>query len=261
MKFGIPSLIEYRTVEDHLRLCAEHGFDFFELNFSFPWFQIENLNPERMKKLSREYGVRYTFHLNDSFSPFDFCTVVRRAWLSYSDKVLLLAELLDVKRITMHLIDGTYAAVNGNKIYACDVCLDTYMANVDEFASKCNTYLKESDALVCIENTNGFRSFQKTGIEQMLENPCFGLTYDIGHNYKAGGTDEIYILEHKDRLAHFHIHNTTQKANHFALDEGVIDVKKYLELIAELDCTCVVEVKESSSLLRSKNFLVQQGCF
>jgi|BioPla2DNA2_1021312.scaffolds.fasta_scaffold08241_7 sugar phosphate isomerase/epimerase len=259
MTIGIPSLIEYRTVKDHLRLCAENGFDFFELNFSFPWFQIEDLNPERMSKLSCEYRVGYSFHLNDSFNPFDFSSDMRRAWLNYTDKVFMLADFLGVKRIIMHLVDGIYSAVNGNKIYANEVCLETYLENVGEFAHKCNNYLKDSGVLVCIENTNGYRSFQKIAIETMLEYQCFGLTFDIGHNYKAGGMDEMFILEHQNRLKHFHVHNATQKANHFSLDEGVIDVKKYLDMIVKLDCTCVVEVKESSSLLRSRNYLVEHG--
>ena len=58
--------------------------------------------------------------------------------------------------------------------------------------------------MICLENTKGYYEYHKKTIDTLLESKCFGLTFDIGHNYKAGGTDETIILSHEDRLRHFH---------------------------------------------------------
>ena len=68
-----------------------------------------------------------------------------------------------------------------------------------------------------------------------------------------------FILEHSDRLRHFHIHDVTAKSNHVALGTGVLDVDRYLEMARKYDCPVVIEVKESSSLSSSLNYMKNHG--
>ena len=76
---------------------------------------------------------------------------------------------------------------------------------------------------------------------------------------EAAEEDEKFILAHADRLRHFHIHDCSLKANHLALGEGGLDTLRYLKMADEKDCTAVIEVKESSALLHSKNYLINHG--
>lgn len=39
MQFGMPTLIENRTLEDNIRLCKKLGLQFLELNMNFPEYQ------------------------------------------------------------------------------------------------------------------------------------------------------------------------------------------------------------------------------
>ncbi len=41
MQFGMPTLIECRTLEDNLMLCRELGLSFIELNMNFPKYQVQ----------------------------------------------------------------------------------------------------------------------------------------------------------------------------------------------------------------------------
>ena len=43
MQFGMPTLIENRTLEENAALCGELGLRFIELNMNFPEYQIDKI--------------------------------------------------------------------------------------------------------------------------------------------------------------------------------------------------------------------------
>ena len=43
MQFGMPTLIENRTLKDNIDLCKSLGLQFIELNMNFPEFQVNKL--------------------------------------------------------------------------------------------------------------------------------------------------------------------------------------------------------------------------
>ena len=43
IQFGMPTLIENRTIEDNIRLCKELGLHFIELNMNFPEYQVDTI--------------------------------------------------------------------------------------------------------------------------------------------------------------------------------------------------------------------------
>ena len=256
MKYGMPSLIEFRTVEEHARFCAENGLDFYELNLAFPWFQSDKIDIGELLRLKERYGIEYTVHFHDEINPFDFCPEMRAGCRNNVSYVLDLARSIGAKRINMHLLNGTYSAVNGVKIYAYGLCEEEYLDSVRSFVSLVENGMKAlPDCVFCIENTSGFKFYHKHAIELMLESPVFGLTFDIGHNYKASEDDESFILSHSDRLRHFHIHDVTKTSNHVALGEGLLDVDRYLDMAQEYGCPVVIEVKEKNDLLKSIEYV------
>lgn len=259
MKFGMPSLIEYRTVEEHARFCAENGLSFFELNLAFPWFQSDKINPDDLLIYKEKYSIGYTIHFHDEINPFDFSPELRRGALENVSYVLELAKTIGAMKVNMHMMRGTYSAVNGVKMFAYGLCEQEYLDHVREFINLCDKILDGTDTLFCIENTNGFKDFQKHAIELMLKDKNFALTFDIGHNFKATEDDESFIMSHKDRLKHIHLHDVTEKSNHVALGTGILDVQKYMDLIKKTDASVVVEVKESKSLVESIGFLRKAG--
>lgn len=260
MIYGIPSLIEFRTAEQHLRFCAEHGFSFFEMNLSFPWFQSDKIDADSLVRLGKEYNVGYTLHLHDQLNPFDFSPEIREGALKSVDYALLLARKTGAKRLTLHLQYGMYSAVAGKKIYAYEVCSDEYLENVDRMARMCSSRLAGTDTYFCIENTKGFTPYHKKAVERMLSYKEFGLTFDVGHNFKASEDDEAFILSHRDRIRHFHIHDVTEKSNHVAFGTGILNVSDYLRLARSInDAPVVMEVKESGALLQSMEYCRRSG--
>ena len=115
----------------------------------------------------------------------------------------------------------------------------------------------DSDIRIVIENTDGFREYEKKAIDHLLESPVFGLTWDIGHSKAVGEVDAPYITGHKDRLIHFHIHDGSEDPpkNHLALGDGEIDLISRLELAKSLNARCVLETKTIEALKTSVGWI------
>ena len=170
-----------------------------------------------------------------------------------------LACALDMPRLNMHLLPGTYSSVNGVKSYLYAYCRGRYLDCVRAFRDLVAARLRGRDTVFCLENTSGWLPFQHEAVEILLEAPCFGLTFDVGHDFRIGGRDEAFILSHQDRLRHFHIHDCDGRANHLALGDGRVDVPRFLRLADRLNATALIEVKESGALIRSAEYLRKNG--
>jgi sugar phosphate isomerase/epimerase len=134
---------------------------------------------------------------------------------------------------------------------------DTYMQSFAVFRSCCEEWIGNSDIMIAVENTDGFREYEKAAIDYLLESPKFGLTWDIGHSKAVGEKDVPFILERQERLIHFHIHDGTEKPprNHLALGSGEINLKERLHLAESRNARCVLETKTIEALKQSVRWL------
>ena len=56
MQFGMPTLIENKTLTENVELCSRLGLNFIELNMNFPEYQIDKL--ENADNLLTLQGIR-----------------------------------------------------------------------------------------------------------------------------------------------------------------------------------------------------------
>lgn len=258
MKLGIPTFMEYSSVEEHLLFCRDNGFDFFELAFYYPWAQSDSLDLKHLSNLKKEFGTDFSLHLGD-IDPFSFSPEIRKAGYDTVYYMLDVASACGAKVLNMHLVPGGYSSIRGTKYYIYEHHKDAYFDNIQRFIETFSPEFEKHGCVFCIENTKGYRNFQKEALELMLKNENFGLTFDIGHAYKAGGEDEKFILSHLDSVRHFHIHDVTQSSNHIALGDGILDIKKYLDLARNSDASALIEVKSPECLIQSSAYLKAQG--
>ena len=268
MQFGMPTLIENRTLEENIALCAGLGLRFIELNMNFPEYQADRLeDTSRLLRLAEKAGIYYTVHLDENLNIADFNRLVSEAYLETvrrtveaAKKLLPLRDRFGSPRpltVNMHMHHGIYITLPDRKVQMYDRDFDTYMRSFAAFRSLCEEWIGDSEILIAVENTDGFRSYEKKAIEYLLESPKFGLTWDIGHSKAVGETDVPFLLEHRDRLVHFHIHDGTETPpkNHLALGDGKIDLADRLRLAQERDARCVLETKTVDALKRSVKWL------
>ena len=268
-RFGMPTLIENRTLEDNIALCRGLGLRFIELNMNFPEYQADRLEQtDTLLRLGEEAGIYFTIHLDENLNIADFNRLVSGAYLETVRRTVDVAKKLlplrdrfgDPARpltVNMHMHHGIYITLPDRKVQMYDRDFETYMKSFADFRSLCEEWIGDSGVMIAVENTDGFRGYEQKAIEYLLESPKFGLTWDIGHSKAVRETDVPFILAHRDRLIHFHIHDGTETPprNHLALGGGKIDLEDRLRLAEERGARCVLETKTIDALRHSVAWL------
>lgn len=269
IQFGMPTLIENRTLEDNAALCSSLGLKFIELNMNFPEYQVERLEQtDTMLQIAERAGIYYTIHLDENLNIADFNQLVTEAYLETVRRSIEVAQKLMCLRdrygddsqpftLNIHMNHGIYITLPDRKVQMYDRDFDTYMKSFAVFRSLCEEWIGDSNVMIAVENTDGFRDYEKTAIEYLLESSKFGLTWDIGHSKAIGEKDVPFILEHRKNLIHFHIHDgsETPPGNHLALGDGEIDLIERLKLAESRNARCVLETKTIEALRRSVKWL------
>ena len=269
LEFGMPTLIENRTLEDDIALCKELGLSFVELNMNFPEYQIDKLeNTDCFYKKADEAGIYYTIHLDENMNIADFNPLVREAyWETVRRTIEVAKHFMGLKDkygkneqpliLNMHMHHGIYITLPDKKVQMYERDFGVYIEYITQFIKKCEKWIGDADIKIAIENTDGFREYEKSAIERMLESHCFVLTWDIGHSKALGESDVPFILEHKNKLSHFHIHDGSEKPpkNHLALGDGEIDLVERLDMAKTCNGKCVLETKTIEALKRSVEWL------
>lgn len=265
LEFGMPTLVENSILEDNIALCKELGLSFVELNMNFPEYQIDKMeNADLFYQKADEACIYYTIHLDENLNVADFNPLVREAYLETVRRTIDVAKkFVRLKNkhgqkeqpliINMHMHHGIYITLPHKKVQMYERDFDVYMEYILYFIKMCEKWIGDADIKIAIENTNGFREYEEKAIEKMLQSDCFVLTWDIGHSKATGEIDAPFILGHKDKLRHFHIHDGRENPpkDHLALGDGEIDLPGRLNLAKKCNARCVLETKTIEALKES----------
>lgn len=256
MRFGMPTLIETNTIEECAALCVSSGLEFIEMNMNLPQYQVQTMDAAHLKAVAGEYGIGYTIHLDENMNVADFNPDVAAAYRNSVVQTIELAKKLEIPVLNMHMIYGVYFTLPDRKVFLFEQYREDYRDNMLRYRDACEKAIGGSGIRVCIENWHGYRPWQLSVLDEMLESPAFGLTYDVGHNHCIGGADEPHILQRLEKLYHMHLHDVRGGTkDHQALGTGELDIHKYLNLARQRDCTVVVETKTVAGLKESARWL------
>ena len=248
MNIGMPSLIELAGLDECCELAKKLKLDFVELNMNMPSFRAEALNAKELTEAKMRYGIYFTVHLDENLNPFDFNRKVAEAYTDTLKDTVALAAEAEIPLLNMHLSNGVYFTMPDGKIYLYDRYESVYLDSVRAFRDDMDKTATGKGIVIAIENTDGYRNFQRKAIDILLESEVFALTYDAGHSACSEYRDEEFILARKSRLKHLHIHDATGDKCHLTLGEGATDWKKYLALSENLGCRAVLETKTVAGL-------------
>jgi sugar phosphate isomerase/epimerase len=269
----MPTLVENRTLEENTALCRSLGLQFIELNMNFPEYQTEQLEQtDFLLRAAEQAGIYYTVHLDENLNIADFNPLVSRAYLETVRRSVAAAKKLLPLRdrygagsgpliLNMHMHHGIFITLPGRKVQMYERNSAEYLRSFAEFRSLCEEWIDGADLRIAVENTDGFRSYEQEAAALLLESPCFGLTWDVGHSKAAHEADMPWILDHRDRLIHFHIHDATENPprNHLALGEGELNTAERLDLARQRSARCVLETKTAEALRKSAAWLRERG--
>ncbi len=269
IQFGMPTLIENRTLQENADLCSRLGLRFIELNMNFPEYQLEVLEKtDTLLKAAETAGIYYTVHLDENLNIADFNRLVTGAYLETVRRTVLAAKRLLPRRdrfgdpsqpltVNMHMHHGIFITLPDRRVQMYERDLDRYLEDCRQFRDQCAEWIGDAPLRIAVANTDGFRSYEQQAVDLFLESPCFGLTWDIGHSKAVGERDVPFIRARENRLIHFHIHDGTEQPprNHLALGDGGIDLGDRLRLAENRRCRCVLETKTIDALERSVAWL------
>ena len=225
-------------------------------------------NTEFFLDAANTAGIYYTIHLDENLNIADFNELVSHAYLETTRRTINVAKKMIGLRnlygeacqpfiINMHMNHGIYITLPNRKVQMYDRDFDIYIKSFETFRTLCEEWIADSEIVIAIENTNGFREYEKKAIEYLMQSDKFGLTWDIGHSKSVGEQDVPFILRYQQKLVHFHIHDGSELSskNHLALGDGEIDLKDRLGIAKECDCRCVLETKTIEALRKSVRWL------
>ncbi|WP_429145159.1 sugar phosphate isomerase/epimerase family protein [Anaerotaenia torta] len=254
MEFGMPTLIELKSLEACAKLCKELGLQFIELNMNLPEYQADRMEADIFMEIAQRYGIYYTIHLDEKLSPCDFNERIAQAYTDTVIHTIEAAKRLHVPVLNMHLSMGVYFTLPEERVYLFNEYRETYLAKLTAFRDQCEKAIGEADIRICVENSDGYREeFAKSSLALLLESKVFALTFDIGHNAAIGGGDEEIIMENKDRLCH--MHDAKGMRNHLPLGTGELDLPGYVELADKQNCRVVLETKNVAGLKESAEWI------
>ena len=128
LEFGMPTLIENRTLEDNIALCKELGLSFVELNMNFPEYQIDKIEDiHGFYQKADEAGIYYTIHLDENMNIADFNPLVREAYLETVRRTIEVAKQFVALKdkygkseqhliLNMHMHHGIYITLPDKKV-------------------------------------------------------------------------------------------------------------------------------------------------
>lgn len=216
----MPTLIELPEIDDCAGLCRELGLQFIELNMNLPQYQVNTIDLVKFKEIAAKHKIYYTIHLDENLNVSDFNPFVSEAYRHTVRETIKMARYLDIPVLNMHLSKGVYFTLPDRKVFLFDVYRERYLQSICAFRNECEKAVDPTNMKICIENSNGYADFQRLALDRLLESPVFALTFDIGHNHGTGHVDESTLLNHRDKLHHFHFHDAAGRKDHLALGTG-----------------------------------------
>ena len=173
MQFGMPTLVENKTLQENVDLCKSLGLSFIELNMNFPEYQVDRLEQvDTLIRAAEEAGIYYTIHLDENLNIADFNPLVTDAYLETVRRSIEVAKKLLPLRdrygdrsqpltLNMHMHHGIHITLPDRKVQMYDRDFDTYMESFAKFRTLCEEWIADSDIRIVVENTNGFRGYEK----------------------------------------------------------------------------------------------------
>ncbi|WNS44732.1 TIM barrel protein [Paenibacillus sp. MMS20-IR301] len=252
MKLGMPTLAEYTSIADNVQLCKALGLEFIELNMNLPICTPEKLSPSEIGYYKEKYGIDFTIHLPEELDLSSYHPSIRKGHLERCRQAMEWANLSGIKTLNMHLNNGIYFTLPQTKIWINEQYEADFLELLYDSYSELYHLAKMFEVELCIENTGNFHiPHIRKALDQLSSFNNFYLTWDVGHDAKAGFDEESIFTYFSDHIKHMHLHDYNGKSDHQPLYTGIVPIDNRLEFAQRNDLSVVIEIKTSQSLTES----------
>ena len=259
-RIGMPSLIELDTFEDTLELCRELKLDFIELNMNLPSNFIENLPSKKLLDAKKKHNVSFTMHMPDDADMGVFFEPVRQGYIQLALDTVDWAAKSEVELLNFHIIEGAKMTLPDRKVYIYDQYSNIFVNKFVDSFKHVGAAGHKAGVKVNVENSGNFgNSFAQEALDQVLQIPGMGITWDIGHDSANKYVDHEYLMKVKNNISHMHFHDTLGSKDHLVPYTGELDLLDRITFAKENDITVVVEVKTIAALKESIYVMRERG--
>jgi sugar phosphate isomerase/epimerase len=252
MKLGMPTLIEFKTLEQNINLCKDLNLDFIELNMNLPICLPENLSYQELRNIKKRYGIEFTVHLPEEIDLASFHPSIRMGHFKRCKETIEWASLAGIHTLNMHLNNGIYFTLPNEKMWINEQYESEFHYLLQESYSQLYQLANSIDIILSIENTCNFHiPFIGRALEMLMKFDNFYLTWDVGHDAKVNFKEEVVFQKFFDRIKHMHLHDCNDNSDHQPLYNGKVPINERLQFAEKYGLSVVVEVKTSTSLQES----------
>ena len=208
MQLGMPTLIENRTLEENAVLCSSLGLRFLELNMNFPEYGLYRLEQtDELLRIADRSGIYYTVHLEEDLNIADFNPLVSGAYLETVRRTVDAAKKLICLCdrhgggsrpliLNMHMNHGIHITLPDRKVQMYERDFDKYMDSFARFRTLSEEWIGDSGMMIAIENTDGFREYEKHAIEYLLGQGADSLVIDVRNNPGGLAAEAAVLLDY-----------------------------------------------------------------
>lgn len=256
MKLGMPALVEYSSIDQLVELCMKLKLNFIELNMNLPYNFIHNLNPTKLKNITKETNIEFTMHMPDEADLGSFYFSVREGIIKLFQDTIDWAKEAGVGLLNLHIIEGGRMTLPDKKVYIYEQYSEEFTDNFIESIDILSKKAQKNNIVLAIENSSNFgKKYIQNTLNKALLYPNVKLTWDTGHDAASNFTDKEYLMAHKDHIAHMHLHDAIGKNNHQVLFEGELNIIELLQFAKSQNIKALIEVKTEEALIKSINNL------
>ena len=177
MLFGMPTLIENKSLEEDVKLCERLGLSFVELNMNFPQYQVDRLeNTEVLRSAAEKAGIFYSIHMEEDFDIATFNPLTAEAYLETMRRTIRVAKKLSELNpedspfiINMHMVHGIHITLPDQKVMLYESRKEEYLDAFLRFRTLVEEWIGSEKILVTIENTDGFKPYETEAIGLLLD--------------------------------------------------------------------------------------------
>jgi len=251
-QLGMPTLIEFDSLEENINLCNKLGLDFIELNMNVPIFTPEYISSEKLKKLMIKHKIDFTIHLPEELDFTSFQPSMRRGHINRCKEAILWASSAGINILNMHINNGIYFTLPESKYWINEKYEADFLTLFLDSYKEILLFADEYNVKVCIENTgNFFLPFVKKGIELIKELDGFNLTWDAGHDAKCHFRETTVFEKLAKKVTHMHLHDFNEKWDHQTVYTGIVPINERLHFAKKQNLSVVLEIKTSEALEKS----------
>lgn len=253
MNLGMPTLVEFSSIEENIDLCNKLDLDFIELNIDLPYcMPNNNVNWKEIKKNS---NIDFTVHLSEKLEVGEIYEDARKKQIEIiKNAINYYNKEANIKKYNMHLDRGVYFNLPDGKIYIFEKYKEKYEIAIDKSFAELSEFATENNIEIYFENTS-ITNYIAKSFEKLKKYNNLYYTLDVGHSAKDNYAADKLFMKTPNMIKHMHIHDFNGEKNHKELGIGVIDVKKYLKFCEQNNIYSVIEVKRKQELINSIDYI------